>query len=286
MNFISLFSSFNYTGIAILSSFFGAIATILARTLLKDIKARDIMGINFLVMGAALVLIAPIFYHFDASFLSMGLVILIAIIDTAANYFFFKTFEKTEASVAAPLLSLAPGFTFLSSWAFLQEKVSPLTYVIATGILVSIIIFTYDFKQGHQFKLDTLKPAILSSILFGLSAIPSKYLLSNLHAINAPTLYMMRAGFIALFSLLFFNFSINQLTQRQFRIIFVRGLVVIAQWILLYLAITKGSTGVSVTLANITPIFVFILGMIFLKEKMSLKKFTAAGLILLLSFLI
>ena len=40
-------ASFNYTGIAVLSSFFGAIATILARTLLKALRARDIMGINF-----------------------------------------------------------------------------------------------------------------------------------------------------------------------------------------------------------------------------------------------
>ena len=80
----------NFTVIAVLSAVFAAVANIMARTLLKDIKTKNILGINFLTMGATLVLISPVFYYFKASFLAIGLIILIAIIDTAGNYFFFK----------------------------------------------------------------------------------------------------------------------------------------------------------------------------------------------------
>lgn len=280
------FSQYSFTTIAVLSAFFAAIANILARTLLKEVRSQDILGINFLTMGATLLLISPLFYFFKATLLSVGLVVLIALIDSMANYFYFKTFEKTEASVATPILSLAPGFTFLFSWLFLSDVLEVQTYILAALILVLIIFFSTDLKNFKKFKETTLIPALIASVLFGISAIPSKYLLDNLHALNAPTLYMFRAGFIALFSLLFFGFSIQNLSVRQYRVIFARGLVVIAQWILLYYALSMGNAGVSITLGNITPIFVFILSILLLKERPTFKKALASALILLLSFMI
>lgn len=258
----------------------------LARTLLKGLKSRDMLGVNFLTMGATLVLISPLFYFFKATWLSIGLVLLVAAIDTVANYFYFKTFEETEASVATPLLSLAPAFTFFFGWLFIGDAVGFTTYVLASAIIVLIVIFSADFKDFKKFKAHTLVPALLSSLLFGISAIPSKILLSNLHVINAPTLYMYRAGLIALFALLFFNFPLRDITVKQFRLIFVRGLFVIATWVLLYTALTRGNAGVTVTLGNITPIFVFILGALFLREKPTVKKVITAVLILAFSLMI
>lgn len=280
------FGQLSFTGIAVISAFFAAIANILARTLLKDLKAKDILGINFLTMSVTLLLISPLFYQFKASFASVGLIMIIALIDTVANLFYFKTFEKTEASIATPILSLAPGFTFLSSWIVLGDVVNLQTYVIAALIIIFIIIFSIDFKNFKYFKTSTLTPALTSSILFGISAIPSKILLTQMHAINAPTLYMFRGGFIALFSLLFFGFSIEGLSVSKYRVIFIRGLFVITQWVLLYFALSHGSAGVTITLGNITPIFVFILSAIFLREKPTVKKVLASGLILALSFII
>lgn len=275
-----------YTLIAIISAFLGAIATVLARTLLKDLKTKDILAINFFTMGSVLLLLSPLFYHFEPTLIAMILLILIALIDTAANYFFFKTFEKTEASIASPLLSLAPVVTFFFGWILLGDIPSVRSMFLSICILILIIIFSTDFSRFQEFKKATLWPAILSSILFGLSAIPSKYLLTSLDAINAPTLYMFRAGFIAIFSILLFQFTVTNISVKQYRIIFFRGLVVISQWILLYYALSMGSAGVAITLGNITPIFVFIMGILFLREKPTLKKLLAAALILVLSLLI
>lgn len=278
--------SVNFTLIAIGSALFGSIANILARTLLKDLKSQDILGINFLTMGATLLLLSPLFYFFEASIISFGLLILIALIDTAANYFYFKTFEKSEASVATPILSLAPVFTFLIGWVVISDTVSWTTLAIALAITALVVIFSTDFKNYASFKARTLAPALIASFLFGISAIPAKVLLDTLDMVNAPTLYMFRAGFIALFSLLFFGFKVQNLSLTQYRIIFGRGLIVIAQWLLLYYALSLGNAGVTVTLANITPIFVFIFGGVILKEKMTLKKLVASVLILWLSFVI
>jgi drug/metabolite transporter (DMT)-like permease len=282
----SLFFQNNFTIIAIVSAFFAAIANILARTLLKDLRSRDIIGINFLTLAVTLLIFSPLFYHFDASLLAFGLIILIALIDALANFFYFKTFEQTEASVATPILSLAPAVTFLTGWIFLTDIASWQTYLYAIAIIFLVIYFSVDLKNFSKFKNVTLFPALAASFLFGISAIPTKYLLSTLKVINAPTLFMFRAGFIALFALLIFKFPLKRISFHQYWFIFIRGLFVIAQWVLLYFALSVGNAGVTITLGNITPIFVFIISLIFLKEHFTWKKAIAAILILVLSIII
>ncbi len=272
------------TFVPIVSAILAAIVSILARVLLKDIPAKKILAVNFLTMAATLLVISPLFYKFIFSWQSISLIFLIAVIDTFANYFYFKTFEKTEASVAVPLLSLAPAITFLFSAIFLGEFPS-LPSVVGALIIIALIIFiSTDWKQWLKFGTATLYPGIASAFLFGVSAIPSKYLLSTLEATNAPTLYMLRAALIALFALLFFKEPLSSLDHKTYRFIFVRGLFVIGQWVLLYYALTLGSAGIAVTLGNITPVFVLFFSLLFLREKFHWKKALAAGAILAVSF--
>lgn len=276
----------DYTVIAILSALFAAFANILARVLLKGLKAKNIVGINFLTMAATLVLLSPAFYFFEPSTKSVLFLILVAFIDTLANYFYFKTFEKTEASIATPILSLSPIITFLLGWLLLNDTVSAGTLLASMAIVGLVVWFSIDRKSFKEFRFDTLVPALSSAILFGVSAIPAKELLTNESAINSPTLYMYRAALIAIFSLMFFRFQIRGITLKQYRLIFIRGLFVIAQWLLLYYALSKGSAGVTTTLGNITPIFVFILAFLLLREKITIKKVSTASAVLILSLLI
>ncbi len=235
-------------------------------------------------MGATLLIISPLFYKFLISWQSIGLILLIAATDTLGNYFYFKTFENTEASIALPLLSLAPVITFFFGALILGEYPSVLSVLGSLLIVALIIAISIDWKQFPKFRKATLYPALISAFLFGISAIPSKYLLSTLHATNAPTLYMFRAILIGVFALIVFRNSLNKLTPKTYGFIFIRGLFVIGQWILLYYALTLGSTGVAVTLGNITPIFVLFLSIVFLKEKFNWKKALAALAILAISF--
>ncbi len=276
----------NFTLIALASAVFGAIAMILARVILKALPAKAMLSSNFLVMTLILLCLSPFFYKFHLTILSLTLVFAVGLIDTAGNYFYFKTFEKTEAGIAAPVLSLAPFFTFALSWLLLSDYVPAKTLFMASGIIISIIIFSTDFRNFKAYRSATLIPALCSSVLFGLTAIPSKYLLDNLHAINAPTLYLFRAAIIALSAMLLFGLRITHISTRQYGAIVLRALVVIAQWILLYTALAQGSAGVSVTLANVTPVFVFIVSILFLHEKPTLKKVIAASLVIVLSLLI
>lgn len=271
------------TLVPIISAILAAIASILARVLLKDIPAKKMLAVNFFTMAATLLVISPLFYRFVFSWLSIGLVILIAIIDTLGNYFYFKTFEKTEASVAVPILSLTPVASLFFSAIFLREFPPLLSILGALAIVALIVFISTNWKEWKGFNKETLYPALASAFLFGLSSIPSKYLLSTLDATNPPTLYMLRAALIALFALMTFKDSFSALDLKTYRFIFIRGLFVISQWVLLYYALTLGNTGVAVTLGNITPVFVLFLSIIFLKESFSWKKVLAAIAILILS---
>ncbi len=271
----------------LLSAVFAAGANILARVLVKNAKSQQMLSLNFVVMALTLALFSPLFYRFSLSWKTAGLVALVGLIDGAANYFYFKTLEKTEASIATPILSLAPGFAFVFGWLFLGDVVSLQTLILAIAIIMSIIIFSIDFKNFDRFRRSSLLPALSAALLFGISAIPSKELLSQLHAVNAPTLFMFRVSIIALLAwLLFDHVPLRKVSTHQYRLIFIRGLVVIAQWLLLYEALKQGSAGVAVTLANTTPVFVFIFGTLFLRERPTVKKIIAVGLIIGLSLLI
>ena len=169
----------NYIYLAILSAFFASISNVLVKNILSTVSSKDILGINFMIMGAILLLFSPVFFQLKLSFFVIGILISIIVIDTFANYYYFKAFEKAEASIVTPLLSLAPVFTFIFAWFFLDDKVSFVNFFIAIVIMMITIVFSTNFSKFNFFLSQTLFPAILSSVLFGLSAIPSKYLLSN-----------------------------------------------------------------------------------------------------------
>jgi drug/metabolite transporter (DMT)-like permease len=274
-----------FTTLALGSAVLGAVANIMARTLLKNIKPTDMMVLNFLTMSAVLALFSPMFYHFEISILSFALLVSIAAIDTLANYFLFTALEKYEASRATPLLSLAPGFTFFFSWLFIGQVVSWQTYIFAIVIIASVMVFSLEKGSGIK-DFKHIWPILMCSICYGISAIPSSYLLNNLGSINAPTLYMFRGAFISIFCIMIFQMPLKAANFQNYRFIFIRCLVVIGQWLLLYYALTIGNAGVSLTLSNITPILVFIFGIVFLKEKMTLRKGIAAAMVFLFAFLI
>ena len=271
--------------LAISSAIFAAIANIIAKTILKKVNSQDIVGINFLIMAGTMIIFSPLFYHFEISYESISCLIFIVFFDTIANYYFFKTFEKTDVTVATPILSIAPLFVFLFSWFFLNEKISIFNLSICFLITLCIVFLSFELKNFQKFKNETLLPAFFTAILFSITAIPTKFLLHNLNAVNPPTLYLMRSALIGLLATFYFKSAFHKISVKEYRWIFLRGIVVIFQWLFLYFALIKvNNTGKVFTLSNTTPIFVIFLALIFLREKINTKKIIASVFAFLFSF--
>ncbi len=279
---LDIFQNIDFTILAIFSAVFGALANVLVRVMMKKMLPINVLGISFVIVAIGMAIFSPLFFRFEFSTISVLMLLSIGLIDGLGNYFYFKAFRKTEASVATPLLSLAPVFTFLFGWLFLSDVVDFKTFVFCIGIVVLLFLFSIDFKNLRKFHVDTVVPTVISALLFGLSAIPSKYLLDTLSAVNAPTLYMLRAWIVGLFLIIVFRKSFGKISRGYYGIVVFHILIAITQWMFLYTALKLGNSGVAITLANTVPIFTFIFGIIFLREKPTLKKFIAAGLVVVL----
>lgn len=174
--------------------------------------------------------------------------------------------------------------TFICGWLFLGEIISLQKLFLALIVVGLLVIFSADRKQFTEYKKATLIPALASAFLFGVSAIPAKYLLTTLAATNAPTLYMFRAALIGVSLFFVYRSVYATISRSSYNKIFVESAVAIVQWLLLYTALQKGTSGITITLVNTVPIFTFIFGVLFLKEKITLKKVVATALILGLLF--
>lgn len=99
----------NHHALAIASAFFCALSNILAKTILKDVTAKDILGINFLMMTVIMAVLSPGFFEINGPLITViPIILLISVVDFFANFFFFKAFEKSDVSIATPMLALAP----------------------------------------------------------------------------------------------------------------------------------------------------------------------------------
>lgn len=249
--------------------------------LLKDVESYNIMGLSFLMVGSTLLVFSPIFYHFTPSWTTIGLLYTIGIIDTVANYYYFKSFEHSDAGIASSMLALAPIITFIGAFLFLGTQTSLVTVLLAIFVMISITTLSsstpLNLKSLHK---TSLFAPILASVCYGLSSIPSKALLSNLNAINAPTLYMFRATIIGMCSFIFMRPNMQKITFHHYRLIWLQGLLAIITWISLYYALSKGNPGITMTLANTTPVFTIILGAMLLRERVTVKKLLSTILIL------
>jgi len=302
---IKYLSNIDYRLLAILSAFFGAISDIMARTILKNIntniqkqedhkiKAQDILGLNFLIMTGTLAILSPCFFQIDVKANTMfgmsttiPIVIFVSLLDLVANYYYFKSFENCEVSIATPILSLSPGFVFILSWIFLGDSFNIIQFFIALCIIFGVILLSMEKINNEAINTSNkLYPPIIASVLFALSAIPTKYLLVN-NLINAPTLYEIRGGIIGLFAIMYFGSGIEKLNNNHFKHLFIRSIFVIIQWICLYLSLSLGNAGISITLSRITPVFALIIGITLLTEKITSKKIITAISVIIMVYLI
>lgn len=282
---IEFITQLDYKILAIVSAFFWALANIFARVFLKEVKAYHSMGISFLMVGSTLMILSPLFFHFEPTWKTILLLYLIAVIDAIANYFYFKTFEKTEANVATSVLSLSPIFVFAFGWLFLQETTEFIDIVLAFLIIICVVWLTVDFKNIKSYTSQTLGPALLASFFFWISTIPSKAILDGGELINSPTLYMFRATIIGMIALIFMRANLGTLNLRHIRMIWFQWLLAILTWVTYYYALTHGNAGITNTLSHISPVFALFIWAMFLSEKITLQKASAAILIAIFSYL-
>lgn len=274
--------------LGIMSAFFGALTSILAKQILKTVRTQDFLTINFLVLFMTLLPFAPLGFQISYEAKAIATIILAASIDALGNYLFFKSFELNDAVTASTLISLSPIFTL-----FLAPVLSPNSFnlqVIQTlGIVIIVIGITLVSRYSSPDSLvmsptsKRLRGLIfpsLTAVIFGGNVHLIKYLF-NQHYANPYSYYLFRVLMISLITYAIFNPDHRWMTSKNLYITWVRALCVLAQWMLLLHALKIGDPAIVKAVSDSSPLFVILIVLFLFKEKLSRKTIFGSLLITL-----
>lgn len=273
---------------AVFSAGSGGVAALLTRRMANFAPARHLISVNFALMFCMLLPAAPFFWQFDFSWQAFGLFLLAALLDAAANLFYFLSFEHLPAVTTTALLALSPIIS-LALQPFLVPGFRLRVLNVGGIILVvcGLVLLTRNGVSGESsgpIHPRQLAYPLLAALFFGINVFPVRTLMAN-EWVNPYTYYLLRALLVTLISALILRpklgwVSFGRLTRMGSRLVFG-----ITQWLLLLAALGKGNPAVVKTLADTSPLFVVALAGAVLGEKVGWWQgvgavLTVAGMVL------
>jgi drug/metabolite transporter (DMT)-like permease len=237
-----------------------------------------------------LIILLPILYYFipqdfpinidHQAFTPINLTILIGVMILAliANLLTFYAMKWEKITELEPLRLLQPLFAIiLALFLFASERNIKLPIILA-GLVASLaLIFSHIRK--HHFTLNKYAiSAILGSLFFALELIVSNEILSFYPPL---VFYLIRCTGILLMSIIIFKPSMKTIDNKTWRTIFLIGLIWIAYRLMLYTSYLSKGPVITTLLFMLTPVFIYIMSYLYLKEKPNWKNIVASIVILI-----
>jgi drug/metabolite transporter (DMT)-like permease len=274
--------------LALGSAISGAIANLLARRIVREVRARDMVAVNFLLMTLMLLPGLPWFWHVDWS---NGLVLRIAIavlIDSAGNILYFYSFEHLEPVVASAMLSISPLLGLFVA-PFFTGAVGAIGFGQVLGVfLITGGLYTLALQplrtalsNGGEWSVKQwliyIGTPILAALLFTISIFIMRADLAS-GAVNSYSYYLIEAV-IALLTAFITRPNLTWVAPRSILITSERMVFVLAQWLLLLTAIQMGNAVVVKAIADSTPFFVVLISWLLLRQKLPRTQWAGALLV-------
>lgn len=248
--------------LAILSSIAGALANLLARRVARFAPARDYLAVNFGLMFGLLLPAAPFFWRLELRLDALAVLLAAALIDLAANYYYFRSFEALNTVTASSLLSLSPAVALFFLPLF-RMGADIRWYGYAGILLVSagLVLLSRGAAKGVPIPGSRSVRAVwlplAAALLFGLNVFVIKLLFQRGWC-NAYTYYLLRALIVAVVWYILFKPAHGWLTRATLWFTLGRLVVVIAQWMFLLAALNLGNPAGVKALADTSPLFVLV----------------------------
>jgi drug/metabolite transporter (DMT)-like permease len=287
---------------ALASAFCGAMAAMLARKIMKYCgqSPDEYIPIHYSILTAMLIPFLPFFYKLNLTPTTGALLCLLYILDLFGNYFYLKSFALQRVYKISAISATAPIFSLMLYPVLGAALGISLSMAQIAGVLVIVLgLVIINFKRrpreengdivsetglfynldlaAHQLK-DSMKTRktlypVLAAMFMGFSVYLMKYLF-NVGATNPYTYYTTR-NIVFMVVFLFWlqpNFKEFLGTFENIKWLFIRGIFVIGQWLLLLYAIQLGNPVVSKALGDTIPIFVVVFSYLIWKNRMKPRK--------------
>lgn len=269
-----------YPFIATVTDAIDVIVTKKVFTTFKQLTPRALAWWIFVWITILGLLLSPWLVHIQPAALSwqyLGLVLLMAILAANYNFLYYYGLRYKHISEIEPFFLFNPLIAILIAGIFYPSERFWQIYLAI--IIASIFLLWSHLKKRHVVLGKPLLAVLGFSLLFGLEAVIIKQLL----AVYSPVaLYLIRVITTALFIWVLEKGKIPLLTLKQipYFVLLAAGALVTNS--LIYLS--YGLQGISSTIfiLILSPVLVYALAVLFLKEKLIWKNLVTSVVIILL----
>lgn len=242
----------------------------------KLLKQRNINFRNYTTYGffAIMIVSLPFLYFFwnisPSAFEMNNLMIFffVVLVSTLANLLIFYSLKREKISEFEHVWVMQPLFTVLL--AFLLFPVER-NFIIMIFAFVASLTLVLSHVKKHHLQFDKyILAALAGSFLFAVELVSSKFILDYY---SPFTFYFLRCSFIFVFALTIFRPSFRPFKSNGN---FYKLIVIAAIWLSYRVIVYYGYLNLGVVFTTIiftlSPVFLFILAVVFLKEKPSLRQ--------------
>ncbi len=272
--------------IPIIGALAQASSTIIEKIVLRIKKVNPKLYQTSAFFGVILVMLPLLyfFWKFEPEALELKNIIIffsVVIISTIANGFYFYSLKWEKVSNLEPVRLLEPLFVIIIAFIF-SFIISPVLYernsnIIIPALIAAIALIFSHIKKHHLDFNKYFTAAIIGSFLFAFELVLSKTILNYYSPVS---FYFLRCYFIFLLSLAVFKPNFNKLNKKlKFQIILAATL-----WVLFRISVYYGYLNLGVIKTTLilmfSPVFLYILARVFLKEKLSWRNIVASVIII------
>lgn len=204
----------------------------------------------------------------------LWMLLAIALLAANHNLLYYFSLEREKITAIEPFLLVSPIITILIANLFYASERSWHVYV-AAGIAGAVLSWLY-LRKCHL-KLDlSIKALVGFAILYGLEAVVIKQLL----AVYSPlAMYLVRATVTAIFLLVLEKGRLVRLTPRQIPYFLLIAGAAVAASTAIYSAYREVGISLTIFMLLLSPILVYLLSALWLREKLTWKNMVASAVI-------
>ncbi len=236
-------------------------------------------AMSFILLSFIMLIISPFLFEYSAGFLlpmNIILLLIIVIIGTIANVWLFHGMKSEQLTETDALLVFGNMFTILFSAIIYIDERNP--YILIPAFIASLALIWSHVKR-HHLKFHKSALMILGAMaLFAVENVIVKYLL---YTYNAFTLYFIRCFFIMIILVIYFRPNLKKLDRKKYFHLTITQILIITQLVLTYYSFQKFGVVYTMLIMTLMPILLYIYALVWLKEKLEMKKLIAGIVILL-----
>lgn len=254
-------------GLPIIGSLLEAAGTILEKKALRkrNLNSTNYTTYQFLAICLVMIPFIYFFWEIDPTALTLqniGIFAFVIVVSFFANLFIFYSLKRENVTEFEPLWLMQSMFVVLLAFTFYKSERNLILFGLAMVANVALIL---AHVRKHHLNFDKyILSALFGSFLFAVELVASKLIIEYY---NPFAFYFIRCLFVFLICYAVFRPRGNDLNKKTGVMILVVG----AMWAI-YRAITYYGyqhLGVVLTamLFILSPVFVFLFAIVFLKEK-------------------